>query len=92
LPGLLVGDWIALLAYHWVFGPAQELRVICNVVCWVVLLLGSRSMRDPGFMNPTGAPKPPDDSSRIVWGIFVLTAGARERTRKCSPRAPGRFG
>ena len=44
-------------------------------------------MRDPGFMNPTGAPEPPGDSSRIVWGIFVLTAGARERTHGCSPRA-----
>jgi len=39
--------------------------------------------------------EPPDDSDRIVWGffrlgsggIFVLTTGARERTRGCSPRA-----
>ena len=30
------------------------------------LLLGSWSMRDPGFMNPTGAPEPPGDSCRIV--------------------------
>ena len=43
-------------------------------------------------MNPTGAPEPPSDSGRIVRGIFVLMAGARERTRGCSPRAPGRFG
>ena len=53
------------------------------------LLLGSWSMRDRGFMNPTGAPEPPGDSGRIIWGIFVLTAGACERTRWCSPRAPG---
>ena len=44
-------------------------------------------MREPEFMNPTGAPEPPGDSGRIVWGIFVLTAGARERTHGCSPRA-----
>ena len=42
-------------------------------------------MRDPGFMNLTGAPEPLGDSGRIVWGIFVSTAGARERTRGCSP-------
>jgi len=42
-------------------------------------------------MNPTGALEPPGDSGRIVRGIFVLPAGARERTRGCSPRAPGRF-
>ena len=35
------------------FGPAQELRVVRNVVYWADSLLGSRSMRDPGFMNPT---------------------------------------
>ena len=37
----------------------------------------------------------PGDSGRIVWGvfhfasggIFVLTAGVRERTRDCSPQA-----
>ena len=43
-------------------------------------------------MNPTGAPEPPGDLCRIVRGIFVLPAGAHERTRGCSPRAPGRFG
>jgi len=42
-------------------------------------------MWDPRFMNPTGALEPPGDSGRIVWGIFVLTMGARERTRGCSP-------
>ena len=49
-------------------------------------------MRDPGFMNPTGAPEPLGDSGRIIWGIFVLTAGARECTHGCSPRALGLFG
>ena len=49
-------------------------------------------MRDLGFMNPTGAPEPSGDSGRIILGIFVFTAGARECTRGCSPRAPGRFG
>jgi len=43
-------------------------------------------------MSPTGALEPPGDLSRIIRGIFVLPAGARERTRGCSPRAPGRFG
>ena len=44
-------------------------------------------------MNPTGAPEPLGDSSRVVRGIFfVLPAGVRERTCGCSPRAPGRFG
>ena len=34
----------------------------------------SRSPRDPGFMNPTGALEPPGDSGRIIQGIFILTA------------------
>ena len=34
-------------------GRPRSLRVVRNVVCWAELLLGSRSMRDPGFMNPT---------------------------------------
>ena len=33
-------------------GPADELHVVRNVVCWAEPLLGSRSMRDPRFMNP----------------------------------------
>ena len=32
---------------------------------------GTRSPRDPGFMNPIGAPEPPGDSGRIVRGIFL---------------------
>ena len=36
---------------------------------------GSQSLRDPGFMNPTGAPKPLGDLSRIVRGIFCLAGG-----------------
>ena len=92
-PGLPVGDWIALLAYRlgtWA-GP-RVARLVRNVVCWAEPLLGSRSMRDPGFMNPIGAPEPPGDSGRIVWGIFVLTADAHECTRGYSLRAPGQFG
>ena len=38
---------------------------------WVEPWRGSRSPRDPGFMNPTGAPEPPGDLSRIVQGIFL---------------------
>ena len=34
-------------------GQPRSLRVVRNVVCRVEPLLGSRSMRDPGFMNPT---------------------------------------
>jgi len=69
------------------FGLAQELHVVRSVVCWAELLLKSRAMRDLGFMNLTGALEPPGDSGRIVWGMFVLTVGARERTHECSPRA-----
>ena len=32
-PGLLVRDWIALLAYRLVFRLAHELCVICNIIC-----------------------------------------------------------
>ena len=72
--------------------PGLSLRYLgrptsCVLSAWVELLRGSRSPRDPGFMNPIGAPEPPGDLSRIVWGIFfVLSVGARERTRGCSPR------
>ena len=60
---------------------------------WAEPWCGSWSLRGPGFMNLTGAPEPPGDLSRIVRGIFfVLPVGARERTRGCSPRAPGQFG
>ena len=58
---------------------------------WAKPWRGSRSSRDPGFMNPTGAPEALADSGKIVRGVFVLPAGARERTHGCSPRAPGRF-
>jgi len=57
------------------------LHVVRNIVRWTEHLLGSRSVRDPGVMNPTGGPEPLGDSGRVVWGIFVLTADARERTR-----------
>ena len=56
---------------------------------WVEPWRRSWSSRDPRFMNPTGAPEPPGDLNRIVQGIFVLSAGVRERNRGCSPRAPG---
>ena len=36
---------------------------------------GSRYPRDPGFMNPTGAPEPRGDLCRIVRGIFCLAGG-----------------
>ena len=45
---------------------------------------------------PVGvAPEPLGDLGRIIWGVFhvasggsfVSSAGARERTRGCSPRA-----
>ena len=39
---------------------------------WAEPWRGSRSPRDPGFVNPTGAPEPPGDSSRIVRG-FILS-------------------
>ena len=48
-PGLPVGDWIALLAYcldTWA-GPMS-----CTLSAWAEPLLGSRSTRDLGFMNP----------------------------------------
>ena len=53
-PGLLVGDWIVLLACHlgvWA-GPRVARRSQCCLLRRA-FLLGSRSMRDPGFMNLT---------------------------------------
>ena len=53
-PGLPVEDWIAFLACR--LGTRAGPRVcalVCNVVSWAEPLLGSQSMRDPGFMNPT---------------------------------------
>ena len=49
-PDLPVGDWIALLACcldTWA-GPG-----VCALSAWAERLLGSRSTRDLGFMNPT---------------------------------------
>ena len=43
-------------------------------------------------MNPTGAPDPLDDSDGIVWGIFVLTAGAREQPAGVALEPPGDSG
>ena len=42
-------------------------------------------MRNPEFMNPIGALEPPGDLGRIIWGIFVLTAGV-------APEPPGDSG
>ena len=88
-PDLPVGDWAAL--------PACRFRLLGRPMSYVLSAraepwCGSRSPRDPGFMNLTGAPEPLGDSGRIVRGIFVLLASARECTHGCSPRAPGRFG
>ena len=50
---------------------------------------------------PAGvAPEPPGDSGRIIWGVFmlpagevfVLLAGAHERTCRCSPEPLGDSG
>ena len=51
-PDLPVDNWIAVLAYH--------------SDTWAEPLLGSRSARDPRFMNPIGAPEPPGDLGKIV--------------------------
>ena len=75
-PGLPVGDQIALLACRlgtWA-GP-RVCMLFATLSAGLSLLLGSRSMRDPGFMNPTRAPEPPGDSGRIVRGIFVFAGG-----------------
>ena len=48
---------------------------VCNVAYWAEPLLKSWSARDPGFMNPTGAPEPLGDSGRIIWEIFVFDGG-----------------
>ena len=53
-------------------GRPKSYMLVRNVDCWAKPLLKSRSMRDPGFMNPIGASEPPDDSDRIVSGIFDL--------------------
>jgi len=73
-------------------GQPKSGALVHNVGCWAEPLLGSRSLRDLGFMNPTGAPEPLGDSGGIVWGIFVLMMDAHERTHRCSPQAPWRFG
>ena len=53
-PDLPVGDLDrpSGLSFRY-FGPAQESRVVRNVICWAEPFLGSRSMRDPRFMDPT---------------------------------------
>ena len=38
-------------------GWPKSCALVRNVVCWAKPLQGSRSTRDPGFMNPTGAPE-----------------------------------
>jgi len=60
---LPVGDWITLLAYSL---DTLGRLMSCALSAWAKPLLGSRSARDPGFMNPTGALEPPGDSGRIV--------------------------
>ena len=70
------------------FRYLSRLRSLRNVMCWAEPLLGSRSMRDPGFMNPTGAPEPLGDSGRIVWGIFSTYQRVRvSAPGGCSPQA-----
>ena len=68
-PDLPINDWIALLAclFRYLGRPMS-----CVLSAWDEPLLGSRSTRDLGFMNPTGAPEPPGDSGRIIWGFFCL--------------------
>jgi len=66
------------------------LCVIHNVVCWAKLLLGSRSMRDQGFMNPIGAPEPLGDSDRIAQGVIRLARGcAQAHPTGVAPEPPG---
>ena len=55
-PDLPVGDWIALLVCCL---DAWAGLGVCALPTWAEPLLGSQSARDPGFMNPTGAPEPP---------------------------------
>ena len=80
---LPVGDRTILPA-HCILRPL--VRPMNNMLfSWAEPWRRSRSLRDPGFVNPTGAPEPPGNSSRIVQGTFVLPMGARECTRGCSP-------
>ena len=83
-PDVPVGGWTALSAYC---SRPLGWPMSCVLSVWAEPWRGSRSPRDPGFMNPTGAPEPPSDSGRIIWGILFLAAGARERTHGCNPRA-----
>ena len=83
-PDLPVGDWAALPAYRFRLLGRPMSYVLS---AWAEPWRGNRSPRDPGFMNPTGAPEPLGNSGRIVWGISFLTAGARECTHGCSPWA-----
>ena len=58
-------------------GQPMSCTFVCNVAYWAEPLLGSRSVRDPGFMNPTGAPEPLGYSGRIVWEIFRVCQRGR---------------
>ena len=70
------------------FGPAHELRVVCNVVCWAEPLLESRSMRDPGFLNPTKRYEgsvAKSLSKEIVHVVFALLSNkARVFLQECT--------
>ena len=54
-------------------GPAQELRVVRNVVCRAEPLLGTWSIRDPGFMNPTATIFPEYLGDCLVYMVHHLS-------------------
>ena len=62
-PGLSLGIWAGLggMCCHY-------------AICWAEFLLGSGSIGDPRFMNPTGAPEPFWDFGEVMKGLFTLVS------------------
>ena len=58
----------------------------------VELWHGSRSPRDPGFMNPTRAPEPPSDLSRIIREFLSCWRVRASAPVGVAPEPPGGSG
>ena len=69
--GLSIRDQIISSACHYIIGLAQEARIVATPSCWAEFLQGSGSIGDPGFMNPTGAPKPFWDFYEVMKGMLL---------------------
>ena len=72
--GLLVGNQIVALAYHYVSGPAREARIVATSSAGPSFLWESGSIGDPEYMNLTGAPVPFWDFCEVMKGLFILVS------------------